>query len=114
MPVKFQKFFSLTINSNRERSEQFLKQNTFVTCSLRFVRSNKSEQLEFKLDKKYWNLETCGKSYKKWIYRSEKWPVHSMITVGRQTGSLPSSNAYGQKAWHWVTLLADQIQSFYI
>ena len=40
-----------TIYSDNERSEQFLKQNGFLTCSWRFLRSNKSKQLEFKLEK---------------------------------------------------------------
>ena len=35
-----------TVYSNSERSEQFLKQNAFLTCSWRFLRSNKWEQLE--------------------------------------------------------------------
>ena len=34
-----------------ERSEQFLKQNAFLTCSWRFLRSNILEQLDFKLEK---------------------------------------------------------------
>ena len=36
---------------NSERSVQFLKQNTFLTCSRKFLRSNTVEQLEFKLEK---------------------------------------------------------------
>ena len=31
--------------------DQFLKQNAFLTCSWRFLRSNTLEQLEFKLEK---------------------------------------------------------------
>ena len=38
--------------SNSESSEQFLKQNAFLTYSWRFFRSNRLEQLEFKLEKK--------------------------------------------------------------
>ena len=34
-----------TIYSNSERSEQFLKQNAFLTCSWRFLRSSIFEQL---------------------------------------------------------------------
>ena len=30
-----------TIHSNSERSEQFVKQNAFLTCTWRFLRSNK-------------------------------------------------------------------------
>ena len=40
----------------------FWLQNAFLTCSWRFLRYNKSEQLEFKLEKKYWDLETFRKS----------------------------------------------------
>ena len=40
----------------------FCKHNTFLTCSWRFLRSNKLEQLEFKLEKKCWDVETCRKS----------------------------------------------------
>ena len=39
-----------TIYSNSERSEQFLV-TAFLTCSWRFLRSNKLEQLELKLEK---------------------------------------------------------------
>ena len=49
------------IYSNSEKSEQFFKQNAFSTCSWRFLRSNQLEQLEFKLEKKYWDLETGRK-----------------------------------------------------
>ena len=38
--------------------------NTFLTCSWRFLISNKLEQLEFKLEKKM-DLETCWKSCRK-------------------------------------------------
>ena len=40
------KFFEITrsIYSNSERSVQFLKQNAFLTCSCRFLRSNTLEQ----------------------------------------------------------------------
>ena len=52
-----------TIYSNSERSEQFLVTGWFfLTCSWRFLISKKLEQLEFKLEKKYWDLETCRKS----------------------------------------------------
>ena len=34
-----------TIYSNSKRSEQFLKQNVFLTCSWSFLRSNTLEQL---------------------------------------------------------------------
>ena len=38
-------------SSDREGSVQFLKQNVFLTCSWRLLRSNALEQLEFKLEK---------------------------------------------------------------
>ena len=34
----------------------FWQQNSFLTCSQRFLISYKLEQLEFKLEKKYWDL----------------------------------------------------------
>ena len=40
----------------------FLVANAFLTCSWRYLRPNKLEQLEFKLEKKYWELETCRES----------------------------------------------------
>ena len=40
-----------TIYSNSQRSEQSLVTECFLTCSWRFLRSNKLEQLEFKLEK---------------------------------------------------------------
>ena len=39
----------------------FWQQNAFLTCSWRFLIPNKLEQLEFKLEKKYWDLETYRK-----------------------------------------------------
>ena len=50
-----------------ERSEQCWQQIAFLTCSWRFLISNKLEQLEFKLEKKYWDLETCRKSLKNFL-----------------------------------------------
>ena len=40
-----------TIYSNSERSEQFLVTECFFNLFLEFLRSNKLEQLEFKLEK---------------------------------------------------------------
>ena len=40
----------LDIYSNSARSEQLLVTECFLTCSCRFLRSNKLEQLEFKLE----------------------------------------------------------------
>ena len=49
---------------NSERSVQLLKQSAFLTCSWRFLRSNTLEQLELKLDKNKWDLETYRKRQK--------------------------------------------------
>ena len=52
-----------TIYSNSERSEQFLVTECFLTCSCRFLRSNKLDRtIEIHIGKKYWGLETCRKS----------------------------------------------------
>ena len=40
-----------TIYANSERSEQFLITECFFTCCWKFLSSNKSEHLEFKLEK---------------------------------------------------------------
>ena len=47
------KDFEITgaIYSNHERSEQFMVTECFLTCSCRFLTSNKLEQLKFKLGK---------------------------------------------------------------
>ena len=41
-----------------------MKQNAFLTYSWRFLRSNTFEQLELKLDKNKWDLETYRKRQK--------------------------------------------------
>ena len=45
-----------------KNQNNFREQNAFLTCSWRFLISDKSEQLELKLEKKYWDLETGRKS----------------------------------------------------
>ena len=55
-PLKFEaedRFFEIigTIYSNSEKSEQFLKQNSFLTCSWGVLRSNTLKQFKFKLGK---------------------------------------------------------------
>ena len=42
---------SKTIYSNSESSDQFWKQNTFLTCSWKFITSNILEQLKLKFEK---------------------------------------------------------------
>ena len=54
--------------TNIEKSEQFLKQNAFLTCSWRFLKTNTLEQLQFKLEKNNWELETYRKSLKMMIF----------------------------------------------
>ena len=49
--------FILTVKGQNN----FWRQKAFLTCSWRFLISNNSEQLEFKLEKIYWDLETCSK-----------------------------------------------------
>ena len=51
----------LDIYSNSARSEQLLVTECFLTCSCRFLISNKLEQLLFKSEKKYWDPETYRK-----------------------------------------------------
>ena len=46
---EFAKIFRATFSHSR--SEQFLKQNAFLTCSWRFLKPNMLEQLELKLEK---------------------------------------------------------------
>ena len=56
-----------TIHSNIERTEQSLTQNGFRTYFWRFLRSNKLEHLQFKLEK-MWDLEIYRKSKKNVIF----------------------------------------------
>ena len=67
-----------TIYSNSERSEQFLVTECFLTSSWRFLIPIKLEKLELELEKKYWDLETCRKSYKK----NNIWPCHWTKLIG--------------------------------
>ena len=60
--AKFLRSLNRTIYSNSERSEQDLVTECFLTCSWKFLISNNLEQLEFKLEKNIWDLETCRKS----------------------------------------------------
>ena len=51
--LEFQKFFSITrtIYQTVKGQNNFWSQNAFLTCSWRFLISNKLEQLDFKLEK---------------------------------------------------------------
>ena len=53
LKAKIFKIFEIsrTIYSNREGQNNFWWQNAFLTCSWRFLRSNRLGQLEFKLEK---------------------------------------------------------------
>ena len=56
---EFAKCFEIirTIYSNSERSEKILVTECFLTCSSRFLRSKKLEQLYvIQIGKKYWDL----------------------------------------------------------
>ena len=39
----------------------FWQQNAFLTCSWRFLISDKLEQIRIHIGKNYWDLETCRK-----------------------------------------------------
>jgi hypothetical protein len=41
----------LDVNRSIDRSEQFLKENAFLTHSWKFLRPNALDQLQFKLEK---------------------------------------------------------------
>ena len=61
--LKAQNFeITRTIYSNSERSEKSLVTEWFLTCSWQFLRSSKLGQLEFKLGRNNWDLETYRKS----------------------------------------------------
>ena len=65
------KFFEITrsICSSSERSEQLLVTECFLTCSWRFLRYDKLEQLGFKLEKNIWIKKHAGKVRKRFIHR---------------------------------------------
>ena len=52
----------LDIYSNSARSEQLLVTECFLTCSCRFLISNKSEQLLFKSEKKIFGFRNMQKN----------------------------------------------------
>ena len=43
---------------------KFWQQNAFLTCSWRFLRSNKIRITRIQIGKNYWDLETCRKKWK--------------------------------------------------
>ena len=54
-----------------------------LICSWGFIISNKLEQFKFKLEKKYWNLDTTRKSYKKnWWKSTCSLPLYLLWKVG--------------------------------
>ena len=63
-------FFEVSrkIYSNSEKSEQFLKQNPFLTCSWRFLRSNILEQLEFQIRNNNLDLEKLTGNVRKHFF----------------------------------------------
>ena len=76
------KFFEITWNfsSNSERSVQFLKQNVFLTCSWRFVRSNTLQQLKFKWEKLIGNSKPTGKVRKVLFSQKLFWVFTAWLT----------------------------------
>ena len=60
----------------------FWYQNAFLTCSWRFLRSNKLEQFKFKLKKSFWDLETCRKN-RKVIFNVDRllWSIYHHIPL---------------------------------
>ena len=63
-----------TIFSNSERSEQFLVTECFLTCSWRFLRSTKLEQVEFKLEKNIFGFRNMEEMLEKEIF-TRKMPL---------------------------------------
>jgi len=51
LPAVIWLYFTRTIYSNRKGQDNFWQQNAFLTCSWRFLRSKKLEQLKSKLEK---------------------------------------------------------------
>ena len=88
------KIFEITVKGQNI----FWEQNAFSTFSWRFLISNRLDQLEFKLEKKYWDLETCRNSYKirsiaqlPWIEAEvpEQWILRKPILIcGTKLSSL--------------------------
>ena len=65
--AKILRSLARTIYLNKERSEEFLKQSAFLTCSWRFLKSNTLEQLYFKLEKRNIGIyKSIGKVRNKW------------------------------------------------
>ena len=110
------KFFEMTgiIYSNSESSEQFLVTECSLACSWRFVRSNKFEQLEFKLEKlivfekqarKVSDLVICTKSKKVLVTFENNcsdamsvWPMVIVAHFSKQSYKAVHHFYFGQNA----------------
>ena len=55
--------FNRTISWNSERSEQFLKQNTFLTCYWRFQQAKGNGEAEGTHKGHSWDFESRGANY---------------------------------------------------
>ena len=60
--LKFEADGSDFAKNFKSQSEQFLKQNVFLTCSWRVLRSNRLKKNTIQIGEKYWDLGTCRKS----------------------------------------------------
>ena len=58
----------ITMYSNSERSEQYLKQDAFLTYSGMFLRSRKLEQFRIQIGKNYWELQKHAGKVRKYIF----------------------------------------------
>ena len=73
----------------------------FLTCTWRFLLSNRLEQLEFKLEKKHWNLEIFRKRKYRIYDNSVKNVILSYMTLWRKQFNLkPREISRNEKSPH--------------
>ena len=100
---------SITIYSNSEGQNNLWQQNAFLTCSWRFLRYNKLERLEFKLEKIIGIWKHAGKIGKicffVFVFSLRKWQC-------RQLCDLLSLDYFSAK--NWEIGLAKKMQQKYI
>ena len=70
-----------TIYSNSERSERFLKENTFLTSSWRFFKSNDLEGFTFKTGKKLGFRNLQEKFEKEGIYSGQNILCNIVVNI---------------------------------
>ena len=82
---RIDKIFEITrtICSNRERSEQFLVTECFFNLSWRFLRSNKLEQLGFKLEKIIL-ISKHAEKVRKWFHPIVLMLAHPLRSIDRK------------------------------